>query len=75
MLVFRYSISTTALKFISSDFKIKLILSKIDSQVPITLLGAILMDKSGRRPLIMVDNVVAFISRTCESYIGCRVVF
>lgn len=56
MLVFRYTISAIVLKFLSSDFKTKLRLSKIDSQVPITLVGAILMDKSGRRPLIMVDN-------------------
>lgn len=31
--------------------------SKIDLQVPITIVGAILMDKSGRRPLVMVNIV------------------
>jgi hypothetical protein len=29
---------------------------KIDLQIPITMLGAILMDKSGRRPLMMVNK-------------------
>ena len=61
MLVFRHSISATVPKFVSPNFQSKLRLSNIDSQIPITIVGAVLIDKSGRKPLIMVDNVTAFI--------------
>nr|TKS15865.1 hypothetical protein D5086_0000029000 [Populus alba] len=34
---------------------------KIDLQIPITMLGAILMDKSGRRPLMMISSTGTFL--------------
>lgn len=61
MLVFRYLISATVLKAKSSKFSSKPKRAKINSQVPITVVGATLIDKSGRRPLIMVYCVIAFI--------------
>ena len=61
MLVFRYPISATVPKFISPNSQSKLRLSNIDSQIPITIVGAVLIDKSGRKPLIMVDTNIAFI--------------
>jgi hypothetical protein len=60
MLAFRYLI-WKLLKKINIKKEIKflfenLIHLKIDLQIPITMLGAILMDKSGRRPLMMVNK-------------------
>lgn len=56
MLVSRYLVSATgsrtqSYKILNLKLNINL---KLNLQVPITVVGAFLMDKSGRRPLIMV---------------------
>lgn len=43
------------------------------SQVPITIIGAVLMDKSGRRPLIMVNTNIVI--SQCDSYIKKEGIF